>query len=141
MNNCQLSRHGQNRSFARSVRKLWRGTPDQSHYTCRIDDAALGFFMFSQAQDCMFTAIPDTLDVDIVRQIPNLLWSVNGICIITVHDACIVEDYIDSAPSLHSIRSSEQRRAEPQVSKLEPLLTCLRAPLLQPHQTPWKRRT
>lgn len=100
MHNRQLPRHGQHRAFARGIRKLRRRTTHQGHNTRRINNTALRLLVTSQTQHCMFTSIPHTLHINIVRQIPDLVWGVNGIRVVGVHDPRIVEYDVRTAPAV-----------------------------------------
>ena len=48
----------------------------------------------------MFTTVPHTLDVDILREIPDVVGSVNGVGVESVHDARVVEDDVEAAPGV-----------------------------------------
>ena len=54
----------------------------------------------------MLGSEPDTLDVDVLSKIPDLLGGVDGIGVISVHDACIVEHDVDTAPSIEVVDES-----------------------------------
>lgn len=98
MHDGQLARHGQNGALAGRVRQLRRPAPDQGDDTGRVDDAAVGLSVFAQTQHRVLAAEPDALDVDRVRQVPNLLGGVDGVGVERVHDPRVVEHDVDAAP-------------------------------------------
>ena len=100
MHDRQLPSQRQHSTLGRSVRQLRRGTPDQRNNTRRVDDAALALLVSPHAQHRMFTSKPHALDVDVLRQVPNLLGGVDGIGVVRVHDSGIVEDHICAAPGV-----------------------------------------
>lgn len=46
----------------------------------------------------MLGAIPHTLDVDVLRQVPDLVGGVDRVVVLGVHDAGVVEDDVNTAP-------------------------------------------
>lgn len=48
----------------------------------------------------MLAPKPNTLHIDILRHVPNLLRGIDSIGIIGVHDSCVVEDHIRSTPGV-----------------------------------------
>lgn len=94
----QLSCQRQNRSLASCVCQLRRGRTDKSNNAGGVDDARLCFSVLAEAQNCMLAAKPYTLDVDSLCQIPDLLWCVDGVVIVGVHYASVVEDDVQAAP-------------------------------------------
>lgn len=59
--------------------------------------------MFAKAQDGVFTAEPDTFDVDCLSQVPDLLGRVNGVGVVGVHDTGIVEHDVHATPGVEMI--------------------------------------
>lgn len=100
MHHGQLPRHRQHRTFTRRIRQLRRATPDQRHHTRRINHTSLGLVELAETQHGVLTSKPNTLDIDRLRQIPNLLGRVDGVGVVGVHDSCIVEDYVQAAPGV-----------------------------------------
>jgi hypothetical protein len=100
MDNGQLPSHSQYGALARGVGQLRRGTAHQRNHAGGVDDAALGLLVPAQTEHGMLGAVPDALHVDVVRQVPDLLRRVDGIRIVSVHDAGVVEDDISTAPAV-----------------------------------------
>lgn len=110
MDDGQLAGHGENCTFGSSVCELWGCRADQGDNRCRIDDASVGLLVLAEREDGMLAAIPDTFDVDVVRQVPDFLRGVDGVWesksastsllyinglgrtrIVAVHDSGVVE--------------------------------------------------
>lgn len=106
MNNCQLPGHRQDSALAGGISKLWGGASHQRHNTGGIDDASIGLLVPPQAEHGVLGAVPHTLDVNIVCHIPDLLGCIDCISVISVHDASIVEDNIQSTPRIQRIDHS-----------------------------------
>lgn len=51
----------------------------------------------------MLTPIPHALDIDTLGQIPDLLRRVHGVCIVSVHDAGVVEHDVNAAPGVEML--------------------------------------
>lgn len=94
----QFSCQRQNGSLASCVCQLGRGRTDESNNAGGVDDARLCLSVLAEAQNCVLAAKPYTLDVDSLCQIPDLLWCVDGIVIVSVHYASVVEDDVQAAP-------------------------------------------
>lgn len=62
--------------------------------------------MLSEAQDSVFGAVPHTLDIDVLCHIPDLLLCTDGISIVGMHDTCVVENDVDTAPGVLGINHS-----------------------------------
>lgn len=45
----------------------------------------------SHGDDGVFTPVPDSLDVDVLGEIPDLFFRDEGVVVGGVHDACVVE--------------------------------------------------
>ncbi len=56
--------------------------------------------MFTHTHNRMLASKPHAFHIDIMCQVPDLFWRVYSICIICVHDACIVENDIDATPGV-----------------------------------------
>jgi hypothetical protein len=98
MHHSQFPRHGQNCALARRVRKLRCGTAYQRYNTCCVNHTRLFLVVFFETQHCVLTPKPHTLDVDCLRQVPDLLGSVDRIVVLSVHDSGIVEKYVQTSP-------------------------------------------
>lgn len=75
----EFARHGQHGALAGSVCELWGRGADECDYGGGVDDAAFGLLVLAQGEDGVLAAVPDTLDVDVVREIPDVLGCVDGI--------------------------------------------------------------
>ncbi|EER43874.1 glutamine synthetase [Histoplasma capsulatum H143] len=100
MDDGQLSRHRQHRAFACSVGQLGGCTSHQCDDTGSVDDASMLLAVFAQADNCMLTPVPHSFDIYIVSHVPDFLRRIDGIRIISMHDACIIENDITSAPGV-----------------------------------------
>lgn len=75
----QLARHGQHGAFGGRIRELRRCGSDQCHDGGGVDDASAGLFVAAEGEDGVFAAEPDAFDVDVLGEIPDLLWRGNGV--------------------------------------------------------------
>ena len=48
----------------------------------------------------MLATVPNTFDVDIMRQVPDPVLGINSICVVSMHDSGVVENDIDAAPGV-----------------------------------------
>jgi hypothetical protein len=62
--------------------------------------------VLSETQYCVLAAKPYTLDIDGLREIPDLLWRIDGIIIVGVHYTGIVEENIETAPRIDMLNHS-----------------------------------
>lgn len=100
MHDRQLTGHGQHGTLARRVRQLGRRAADERHHAGGVDDAALGLLVAAQAEHGVLAPVPHALDVDVVRQVPDLLGRVERVRVVRVHDARVVEDDVRAAPAV-----------------------------------------
>ena len=100
MHNRQLPGHRQYRALASRICQLRCRTPNQCDDTGGVDNTTLGLLVLSHAQDRVLASKPHAFHVDIMRQIPDLLWSVDSVGVINMHDSCVIEDYVDAAPGI-----------------------------------------
>jgi hypothetical protein len=98
MHNRQLPRHRQHRPFTRRVRQLRRRAAHQRHNTCGVDDTPSLLAVAPHAYDGVLATVPNTLDIDVLREIPDLFRRVYGVRVLGVHDAGVVEDDINTTP-------------------------------------------
>ena len=103
MHNRQLTRHGQHGALARRIRELRGRRADQGNDARRVDDAAATLLVPPQRQHRVLAAKPHALDVDAVRQVPDLLGRVDGVRVVRVHDARVVEDDVQPAPGVDAL--------------------------------------
>ena len=54
--------------------------------------------MAAEGEDGVLAAEPDTLDVDVLRQVPDVLGCVDGDVVLGMHDAGVVEHDVEAAP-------------------------------------------
>ena len=120
----QLASHGQNGTLAGSVSQLRSGSTHQSDKASSVDHAASLLVVATHAQHSVLATEPHALDVDRLRQVPDLLLGVDRVVVAgrryqppglvyaspadsrPVHDPSIVELPKISDPSFrHLIRS------------------------------------
>lgn len=100
MNHSQLSCQRQNSTLASCVRQLGCSGTNKTNNTGSVDNACLLLSMLAEAQNRMLATEPYTLDVDGLCQIPDLLWCVDRVVIVSVHYAGVVEDDVQTAPGV-----------------------------------------
>lgn len=100
MNDSQLPSHCQDRTLARRVRELGSSSANQGDDTSCVDDTATGLLVTTQTEDSVLAAEPDTLHIDVVCEVPDLLGGIDGICVVGVHDSSIVEDHVSASPAI-----------------------------------------
>ena len=98
MHDRQLPRHSQHGPFASRIRQLRRRAPHQRNHARRIDDTTPLLPMLPHTQHCVLAPVPHPLDIDIVRQVPDFLWRIDGVGVGGVHYPSIIEDYVDATP-------------------------------------------
>lgn len=99
----QFSRHGEDGALGGCVSELRSGSADEGDDGGGVDDGAAGLFVAAQGQNGMLAAEPDTLDVDVLGQIPDGLGGVGSIVVLGVHDAGVVEDDVEAAPGVNRL--------------------------------------
>lgn len=100
MHHRQLPSHCQDSPFTRRIRQLRRRTTDQSNHTRSVDHASVLLPTLPHTEHRMLTPEPHALDIDIVSQIPDLLGGVDGVRVLAVHDASVVEHDVNAAPGV-----------------------------------------
>lgn len=100
MDNSQLARQRKHCTLTSGISQLRRSTTNQGNHTSSVNDATLGLLVTTQTKNRMFATKPNTLDVDILGKIPDLLGGIDGISIIGVHDTRIIEDHVRTAPAV-----------------------------------------
>lgn len=103
MHNRQLPRHGQHSTLASGVSQLRCSRPDKRNNRRSVDDRPLGLVVSPQRKDGVLATKPDALDVDVLRQIPDVLGGVDRVVVAGVHDASIVEHDVDAAPGVEGL--------------------------------------
>ena len=58
---------------------MWSGGADKSYDGSGVDDAAALLLVLAESEDCVLAAVPHALDVDVVSQVPDLLWGIDGV--------------------------------------------------------------
>ena len=64
MDHSQFTSKCQNCTFGGSICNLRRGTSNQGHNGCSVDDRPLGLLVLAERQDGMFAAVPNTFDLN-----------------------------------------------------------------------------
>lgn len=99
----ELSGQRQHGALGGRVGQLWGGTANQCNDGRRVDDATLCLLVTAQGQNGVLGAEPDALDVDVHGQVPNVLWRANSIVVLGVHDACVVEDDVQTTVGVEGL--------------------------------------
>lgn len=82
MHNSQLPGHGENGTLAGGVGELRSCGSDQCDHGGGVDDRTLGLLVSAKGENGMLGAVPYALDVDVVREVPDLVGGVDGVCIV-----------------------------------------------------------
>ena len=101
MHNSQFSRKSQNSTLGSSVRQLRSSGTDQGDDRRSVDDGALSLLVLAHGEHGVLAAEPDTLDVDGLSQVPDLLGCVDGVSVVGVHYTGVVEHDIYAAPGVY----------------------------------------
>lgn len=96
----QFPCHGKNSTLASRIRQLRRRRTHKRNKARSVDNTTLGLLVPTHTQHSMLTAKPHALNINTLRQIPDLLGCIDGIGIVGVHDARIVEDHVHAAPAI-----------------------------------------
>ena len=105
VHNGQFTGEGENGAFAGCVSELRRCAADQGDHACCVDDGCPLLAMLAETEDGVLAAEPYAFNVDGVCKVPDLLWRVNGISILRVHDAGIIEENIKTTPRVDLVGS------------------------------------
>jgi hypothetical protein len=89
-----------NGALAGGVGELGGSRADESDNGGGVDDAALLLAVLAETEDGELAAEPHALDVDGLRQIPDLLGGVDCVIVVCVHDTSVVEQNVDAAPAV-----------------------------------------
>lgn len=92
----QLPRQGQDGTLGGGVGELRSGASHNGHHGRGVDDGRLGLLVAAEGQHGVFAAEPNTLDVDVHGEIPDLLGGADGVVVLGVHDARVVEDDVQT---------------------------------------------
>jgi hypothetical protein len=87
-------------ALAGGVGKLGGSRANESDDGGGVDDAALLLAVLAEAEDGELAAEPHALDVDGLRQIPDLLGGVDCVIVVRVHNTSVVEQNVDAAPAV-----------------------------------------
>lgn len=98
VNHGELTGKSEDGALGGSVGELRGGGAHEGDKGGRVDDGALGLVVAAEGEDGVLAAEPDTLDVDGLGQVPDLLGGVDGVVVAGVHDACVVEHDVHAAP-------------------------------------------
>ena len=85
----------QNGTFAGGIGELWCGCPEQGDEGCRVDDAAAAGPL--QSRDAVFATEEDAFHIDLHGEIPDGFAGVDGVIVIGVADAGVVEEDVELA--------------------------------------------
>lgn len=99
--NGQLSRQSQYSALASCVSQLRCGGSDQGNDGSSVNDGSPLLLELAQRQNGVLAAKPHALDVNGLGQVPDLLGCVNGVGVIGVHYASVVEHDINTTPGVY----------------------------------------
>lgn len=99
----QLAGHGEHSALGGGVGQLGGGGADEGDDGGGVDDGALLLAVLAEGEDGVLAAEPDALDVDVLGQVPDLLGRVDGVGVVGVHDARVVEDDVQAAPRINVV--------------------------------------
>lgn len=103
MHDGQLPRHGQHSPLASRIRKLRGRGPDEGDDAGGVDDGAARLRVPAQGEDGVLAAEPDALYVYGVGEVPDGLRGGDGVGVVGVHYAGIVEHYVEAAPGVEGL--------------------------------------
>jgi hypothetical protein len=106
VDNSQLTGHGKNSTLGSGVCQLRGGRTDKGDDGGSVDDGTLGLLVLAHGDDSVLATVPDTLNVDVLGEVPDLLWGVDSIGVISVHDTSVVEHDIDTTPGIKVVNKS-----------------------------------
>lgn len=96
----QLAGHGEDGALGGGVGELRGGGADEGDDGGGVDDGGLLLAVAAEGEHGVLAAEPDALDVDVLGQVPDLLGRVDGVGVVGVHDARVVEDDVQAAPGV-----------------------------------------
>lgn len=99
----ELAGEGEDGALGGRVGELRGGGTDEGDDGGGVDDGALCLVVAAQGQDGVLAAEPDALDVDVVGEVPDGLGGVDGVVVVGVHDAGVVEDDVEAAPGVEGL--------------------------------------
>lgn len=100
MNHGQFTRQCQHGTLGSGICQLGGSSADEGHDGSSVDDAALGLVVAAQSENGVLAAEPYTFYVDVLGQVPDGLGGVDGVVVLGVHDAGVVEDDVEAAPGV-----------------------------------------
>ena len=86
MVNREFLGHCEHRALGGGVRQLWGGSADAAHEGGGVDDRAAA--SSPECRHSIFASKEDPFDIDIHSQVPDILFSVLGVAVVSVHDPC-----------------------------------------------------
>lgn len=99
----QLSCQSEHGTLGRSVGELGSGSTDEGDDGGGVDDGAAVLLVATEGEDGVLAAEPDTLDVDVLGKVPDGFGGIDGVGIVSMHDAGIVEDHINTTPRVERL--------------------------------------
>lgn len=96
----ELAGQGKDGTLGGGVGKLGSSSADEGDNGGGVDDGALLLAGAAKSKNGVLATEPNTLDVDVLGQVPDLLGSVDGIVVAGVHDAGVVEHDVHAAPGV-----------------------------------------
>lgn len=99
----KLASKGEDGTLGGCVGELGSSSAHEGDKGRRVDDGALGLVVAAEGEHGVLAAEPDALDVDGLGQVPDLLGGVDGVVVLGVHDAGVVEHDVHAAPGIERL--------------------------------------
>lgn len=74
--------------------------------------------MLAQGDDGVLASEPDAFDVDGLGEVPDLLWCIDGVGVVGMHDTCVVEHDVYAAPGVEMVDQSFDIRLSGDIADL-----------------------
>lgn len=103
MHHGELTSQSEDGALGGRVGELRGGCADEGDDGGGVDDGSLGLVVAAECEDGVLAAEPDALDVDVVGEVPDGLGGVDGVVVVGVHDAGVVEDDVEAAPAVEGL--------------------------------------
>jgi len=100
MNDGQLPRQSEHGALGSRIGELGRGRTDEGDDAGGVDDGTFGLVEAAQGEDGVLAAVPDALDVDVLGEVPDVFGGGDGVGVVGVHYAGVVEHDVDAAPGV-----------------------------------------
>lgn len=99
----QLTGHSKNGALGGGVGELGSGSTNHGDDGGGVDNGTACFLVAAKRKNGMLAAVPDTLHIDVLGQVPNILGGVDGVIVLGVHDTGVVEDDVEATPGVDGV--------------------------------------